>query len=130
MAAFNLEPVIRLFRMLDIALDAVTHDLIKNDFDLVIYDGAEQVRQQLAIKLKLWRGEWFLDTEFGTPYYESILGKRLTLGGAVAALKQSILEVEGVKSITRFEYTFNRSARTLDVDFDVMSRYGLITYAT
>ena len=39
--------------MLDLALDT-NHDLLVTGIDLVLVDGAEQVRQQLLIKLKLW----------------------------------------------------------------------------
>ncbi len=127
MAAWFLAAEIRRFRMLDITLDPVSHDLKIDNFDLTLCDGAERVRQQIKIKLKLFSGEWFLDTEFGTPYLEKILGKQLTLAGAVAALKKSILQVDGVEHITRFDFNFNRSTRQLDVDFDVMSAYGLVT---
>jgi len=113
--------------LLDLTLDPLTNDLKITNLDLTLCDGAERVRQQIKIKLKLFSGEWFLDTEFGTPYLEQILGKQLTLAGAVAALKKSILEVEGVEYIPRFDFVFNRSSRTLDVDFDVMSIYGLVT---
>jgi len=110
--------------LIDIALDKITHDLVLVDNDLVMLDGAERVRQNLAIKLKLWSGEWFLDTEFGTPYLTEILGKQISLAGAVAALKKSISDVDGVQSITRFEFDFNRSSRNLDVNFDVQTPYG------
>ena len=116
--------------MIDLALDVLTHDLVIKNNDLVLLDGAERVRQQLAIKLKLWTGEWFLDTEFGTPYLTDILGKQISLAGSVAALKASIMAVDGVQTITRFTFDFNRSARVLSVEFDVMTPYGLITYAT
>lgn len=116
--------------MIDIALDTVTHDILLEDNDMLMFDGAERVRQHLEIKLKLWTGEWFLDTDFGTPYLTDILGKQITLSGAIAALKKSILEVDGVKAITRFEFDFNRSQRVLTVDFDVDSLYGLIHYGT
>ena len=111
--------------MIDIALDA-NHDIDKQGLDLALVDGAEQVRQQLLIKLKLWKGEWFLDTEFGTPYMSEILGKQLTLSGAVQALRKSILEVDGVNSITSFAFDFNRQARTFKVAFEVSTPYGLI----
>lgn len=114
--------------MIDLALDPLTHDLSLADNDLYFLDGAERVRQHIDIKLRLFAGEWFLDTEFGTPYLASILGKQISLAAAVAALKASILAVDGVQTITRFDYTFNRSARNLNVDFDVQTPYGLITY--
>lgn len=114
--------------MIDLLIDNFSDDLILQDNDLVMVNGAEMVRQNISIKLKLFAGEWFLDTEFGTPYLASILGKQISLAAAVAALKASILAVDGVQTITRFDYTFNRSARNLNVDFDVQTPYGLITY--
>lgn len=115
--------------MLDIALDS-NHDLDVSSLDLRLIDTADRVRQQLTIKLRLWVGEWFLDTEFGTPYLQSILGKQLTLSGAITALKKSILEVEGVQRIDAFSYTFNRETRTLDVAFEAVTPYGLVEYVT
>ena len=114
--------------MIDFALDGDDLAIVNNDLTMV--DGAERVRQHLQIKLRLWTSEWFLDTEFGTPYLSAILGKQLSLGASVAALKKSILEVDGVQTITRFDYQFNRSTRSLSVDFDVLTPYGLVTYAT
>ncbi len=111
--------------MRDLSL-TLEHDLEIAGLDLRLIDGAEQVRQQLLIKLKLWQGEWFLDTEFGTPYLQNILGKQLTLSGAVQAIRKSILEVEGVNAITNFAFDFNRQTRTLSVEFEVSTPYGLI----
>jgi len=111
--------------MLDIALTA-SHDIDTSSLDLKLIDGADQVYQQLLIKLKLWKGEWFLDTDFGTPYLSSILGKQLTLSGAIAALRTSILEVEGVRQIVSLTYNFNRALRQLQVTFEAETPYGII----
>lgn len=115
--------------MLDIALSS-NHDLDTSSLDLKLVDKAEQVRQQLLIKLKLWRGEWFLDTEFGTPYLQQILGKQLTLSGALAALRKSILEVAGVRQILSFSYKFNNSTRKLEVEFTADTPYGIVEVNT
>lgn len=114
--------------MLDIAL-TTDHDLDTSALDLTLVSHAEQVRQQLLIKLKLWKGEWFLDTEFGTPYLQSILGKQLTLSGALAALRKSILEVAGVRQIQTFNYNFQHSTRKLTVEFTVDTPYGIVEVA-
>lgn len=115
--------------MNDLLLDTVTHDLSIVGLDLAIVRGADRIRQNVLIKLRLWVGEYFLDTEFGTPYIDQILGKRISLGGAVAALKKSILEVNDVSAITEFSYEFNRSARALTVNFVCSTPYGLIRIA-
>ncbi len=114
--------------MLDIRLDT-SHDLDVSTLDLSLVDQAEQVRQQLLIKLRLWVGEWFLDTDFGTPYLQSILGKQLTLSGAITAIRKAITEVEGVRSITEFEYNFSSVNRQLTVNFSVDTPYGVLEVA-
>ena len=111
--------------MIDIALGK-NHDLDTSKLDLSLVSDAKQVRQQLLIKLKLWAGEWFLDSEFGTPYIQNILGKQLTLSGAAAAIKKSILEVNGVRQINSFNYKFSNETRILKVDFIVDTEFGLI----
>jgi len=111
--------------MLDIKLNN-QHDLDTSTLDFVLLTNDDRIRQHLLIKLKLWRGEWFLDTEFGTPYLQQILGKQLTLSGALAALRKSILEVDGVNQILEFNYNFSNHTRLLTVNFTVKTRYGQI----
>ena len=112
--------------MNDIALNPLTGDLDLIGLNLFVIKGADAVRQQIDMKLSLWTGAWFLDTEFGTPYLESILGKRVTLNGAVAALKIAITEIQDVSQITKFGYSFDRKARKLNVEFECQTPYGLI----
>lgn len=111
---------------MDIAINELTQDLDIKGLDLYLLDGAEAVRQQLVVKLNLWTGTWFLNTEFGTPYLQDILGKRITLGGAIAAIKTSINEVNGVQSIDEFTYQFDRQNRKLSITFTVTTPYGII----
>jgi hypothetical protein len=112
--------------MNDLALDPITGDLLVTGLDLEIIQGAAAVRQNIAIKLKLWTGEWFLDTEFGTPYLTDILGKQISISAAVAALKQSILAVNDVNAITDFTYNFSRQTRVMSVAFTASTNFGLI----
>ena len=111
--------------MNDLLLDN-SHDLDLTSQGLQIVQGADRVRQNILIKLRLWVGEWFLDTEYGTPYLEDILGKRISLGGSIAAIRASILEVDGVDAITEFNYSFNRKTRTLDYNFVASTPFGLV----
>ena len=67
-----------------------------------------------------------MDTDFGTPYLQQILGKGLTLSGAIAALRKSILEVPDVTKITALKYKYNAALRTLSVDFACTTTFGLI----
>lgn len=110
----------------DLALDPLTGDLDVKNLDLYVIQGAERVRQQLTVKLRLWTTEWFLDTEFGTPYLEEILGKQISLAGSVAALKRSIMEVADVDKITSFNTQFDRKTRKLTIVFECSTPFGII----
>lgn len=113
--------------MIDLKLNK-EGDLDLLSSDLLWVDGAERVKQQLEIKLRLWQGEWFLNTEFGTPYLSQILGKQVTLNGALAALKASIYEVKGVSDIEQFTYSFDRHNRQLNLQFTAVTPHGLVDY--
>ncbi|MGX5036269.1 hypothetical protein ACWKX2_11585 [Enterobacter hormaechei] len=91
-------------------------------------DGAERVRQQVEFRLNLWRGEWFLDSQFGTPYLQDVLGKQVTLNGALSAIRTEILAVEGVNGIVEFTYNFDRAERKLSIEFTANTEYGLVQY--
>lgn len=116
--------------MNDLYLNPDTGDVYIGNFQAEIVKGAARVRQNLELKLKLWVGEWFLDTEFGTPYLESILGKRISLNAAVSELKRVIMSVQDVDQLTSFKYNFNRSNRRLTVDFECHTPFGLIRVTT
>lgn len=96
------------------------------NFKLV--DGAERVRQQVEFRLSLFRGEWFLDSEFGTPYLESVLGKQVTINAALSTIKTEILGVEGVTKIEDFSYQLNRQTRLLTINCSLQTDYGLVNY--
>lgn len=100
--------------------------------DFVLVRGAERVRQQLEFHLSLWTGEWFLDTDFGTPYRTDVLGKigsnRLTLDAAVASIRTQILKVDGVTGIISLDYKFSQPTRTLSINVEVNTEYGIVTY--
>lgn len=95
---------------------------------LQFVDGAERVRQQIEFRLNLWRGGWFLDSEFGTPYLQDVLGKQVTLNGALSAIRAEILAVDGVTGIVEFSYKFDRENRKLSIDFTANTDYGLVQY--
>lgn len=101
--------------------------------DFVFVRGAERVRQQLEFNLSLWRGDWFLDTDFGTPYRSDIIGKiganRLTLDAAIASLRRQILSVEGVETILSLNYNFDQGTRKLSVKFEAATVYGIVKFS-
>ena len=113
--------------MLDIALDAKTHDLVIKDGDFLHIDNAERVAQQIKIQLLTWYGEWFLDITHGVPYLEYILVKNPNFTLIRQVLMEQIQKVPDVDSVDSLEIEYNAKAREIQVDFAVSTKYGLVT---
>ena len=87
----------------------------------------EAVAQAVLTRLKLWTGEWFLNTTDGTPWMQEILGKRRVSVNPDAAIKQRILGTQGVKEITDYASSFDGNSRTLSVSCSLNTIYGTTT---
>lgn len=86
----------------------------------------EVVAQAISTRLKLWKKEWFLDTRDGTPYDDSVLGKRSNKSPE-SAIKQRILATPGVISIASFSSSYDGNSRLLTINAVVNTQYGPVT---
>lgn len=111
----------------DLAMNVASGDLALKDGDLLIIDNAERVAQQILITLREWRSEWFLKTADGVPYLEYILVKNPNENHIRQVISEAIASVEGVKSVTSLEFEFNRILRTLTIEYEAETDYGLLT---
>lgn len=86
-------------------------------------DRPEAVAQAVLTRLRLWVGEWFLDTSEGTPYQQAILGtnKRETIE---PALRERILETQGVTGIEEFELVIDPDNRVATMNAVINTEYG------
>ena len=87
------------------------------------------VGQRLLILLRTWKTEWFLDTEYGLPYMQQILGHKTSKAAVDLIFQKAILAENGVKELTFFESTFvNRQySMTFRVKVTTGEESGLIT---
>lgn len=113
--------------MVDIALHANDHDILIKDGDFLLIDNAERVAQQIKVKLLTFLGEWFLDTTWGVPYLEYILVKQPNQELIKQILSEQILSVDDVKSLNALELDYQVKVRTLTINYEVSTEYGLIT---
>jgi len=89
-----------------------------------LVNNPEAVAQAVLTRLKLWRGEWFIDLEDGTPYSQEILGKRQRGGSPDGAIKRRILQTEGVREILSYSSNFDGNTRRLKIDATIATIYG------
>lgn len=72
----------------------------------------QNVGQRLRLRLLCFENEWFLDLNYGVPWFSRILGKKTTRAAVDQILQQEILDELGVKEIISFSSSFsNRQYR-------------------
>ena len=91
---------------------------------LLLSTKQELVKQRLQIKLKTFKGEWWLDTTFGIPYRDTgdgkaIIGKGFTQRDIDALYIAAINEDTDVNSIDYFHSEYDSVQRWYNLSFEV-----------
>ncbi|WP_079218938.1 hypothetical protein [Herbaspirillum robiniae] len=86
-------------------------------------DVPEAVGQAVDTRLGLVKGEWFLDTDDGTPYAEEVLGKN-TATTYDAAIRQRILRTPGALKLTEYSSNYDPITRKVAVNATIDTIYG------
>jgi len=104
---------------MDIKLDNTGDlDFTSNDFSYVTeYDA---VIQHLRIRLRSFKGEWFLNTDEGMPYFQEFFVKNPSKLILDSRMREAILETPGIKSLTSLTYDFDGASRALSIDFTAL----------
>jgi hypothetical protein len=108
---------------LDYALDS-TGDLEIDGTDLVLVEGPDAVAQEVQVRLRWWRGGWFLDQSQGVPYLQRILRKGVTEAIVREVLREQIQLVPDVRSIDVLDVAIDRASRAADVTIELTSIDG------
>ena len=111
---------------MDLKLDTTTHDLVIENYDLVLVDGIDLVRQAIKQRLLLVLEEWFLDDTIGVPWYQYIFQKGADINRVKSILINQISGTEGVIKVTSLELNYNINNRNLTVDFSAQTNEGII----
>lgn len=109
--------------MSDVKLDTDGDVLIENG-DLVLVDGLAAIGQHVAMRLRSYKGEWFLDQNAGVPYFQEILEKGTPEARIRSILQRIILDTEGITSVDSMDLDYDAAARTLVVDFQATTVSG------
>jgi hypothetical protein len=96
-----------------------------NSFSLTENNSDEEIRQRLLQALRLFFNEWFLDKTIGIPYFEAVFVKGTPAYIIEAIFKDTILSVQGVMILSRFERVdFDAGTRIAKLSFDVITVNG------
>lgn len=83
--------------------------------------GNEALAQRLAIRLKFFRGDWFLDVAQGVPYHDFVLRKRTTPAVRREVFRRAIVTTRGVKELVSLDVELDPATRTLRVTGEVIT---------
>lgn len=86
-------------------------------------DVPNAVAQAVQTRLRLFAGEWFLDTTDGTPWRTDVLGK-YTRETYDTVVQQRILSTPGVTGIAEYASAFDGNKRALTVSATINTIYG------
>jgi len=114
--------------MTDILLDPETHDtLFINGTTPVTYENRLTVAQRLKIKLLTFRGEYFLNTTEGIPYFQTIFKRGVSKSTIDTIFQEAILSEPDVLEIIEFNSIIDVQTRTYQLSFKVRTNVNQIT---
>lgn len=97
---------------------------INSEGNFAIKEGQEQIAQDVATSVKMYRGEYVFDVNRGVPY-ETVLGERLN-----QSLIQEYMNIEAkrINDVLNTTVIFNQldNSRTLDYDILISTTEGVI----
>lgn len=87
------------------------------------------VVQRAKTRLDLWVGDWFLNTDDGTPYRTAVFGAR-TNATRDPAIRARLLGTPGCTGITTYASQQSRQSRAWSVQATIDTAYGQTLVAT
>lgn len=118
------------------SMDLLIHrDYTTGTYDMIFDNGTcpttsdlvDVVTQRLYIRLKTLFQEWFLNVEYGVPYLERILGKKIRKSTVDIIIQEQIMMEKGVKQIVSFQSTFDGPSRVYSCRFTVKAEDGNVS---
>lgn len=110
-------------------LDADGDLNVSDASEVTLTTGLQAIQQHLQVKLRMFKGEWFLNTEVGVPWFQDILVKQPNFVIIENTLKTEILETAGVLSLVTFDFDFNSSTRLFELDFKALTEEGIVDFS-
>jgi len=75
----------------------------------------ESLAQRIKIKLRLFQGEWLLDTSIGMPWFQEVLGKKVSKAQVDSLIRNRVNDTDGVDEILEFESSVDGTSRVYSI---------------
>lgn len=85
---------------------------------------SENLAQRLLIRLRTFRGEWFLDENLGIDYFGQILGKNRNKSTVDTIIQSEILQEQEVLQLAEYNSVYDNALRKLNISFKARTLDG------
>lgn len=92
--------------------------------DLEWVTGEDAIAQHIRIRLRFFKGEWFLNTGEGLPYFQEILQKGTSRARIEALFRKTITGTPGVSGLNAFSMQYDGTTRALTLTFEAQLDEG------
>lgn len=107
------------------AIDQTTNDLVRTDGAMSRVTDGEEIKQHVALRLKLYIGECPLDTSLGMEYFAGgFLDKGTPDSVREAEFTEAILGTPGIVSVEDVTIDLDKSTRVLTVTWEATGELG------
>jgi hypothetical protein len=86
--------------------------------------GSNVVTQRITTRLRLYLGEFFMDTSDGVPWLQQVLVPQPDVAAVDALVQDVILGTPGVGVLTQYEGTLDKANRNYTVRFAATTTQG------
>ena len=77
--------------------------------------GGAAILQRFVVRVRWFRGEWLLDQNQGTPWFEQVLIKNANPIGVSNVFRRVLATTPGVQSVLSFSASYVTGTRTLNI---------------
>jgi len=92
--------------------------------DATLQTGTAEIDQKIRAVLQTNKGEWFLDTTQGVPYFTDIFIKNASAQVVGSAITAALKRIPEVIEVSEMSVVIDRSARTSAVSFRARTTDG------
>lgn len=110
--------------MSDLKMNTATWDLDVTNGDVSLVTGTEATAQQIAVRLRFFYKEWFLDERQGIPYFRDILIKNPDLDLLRDTFRRTVESTPGVDRVTTMTVGIEKASRRLNLFFRALTDTG------
>ena len=92
--------------------------------ELQFVTGTDAIAQHVATRMRLFKGEWFLDRNIGVPYFDEVMVKTQDAALIAPIFRRVIEETPGIESVDRLDVELDSTTRTLSIEGEATSADG------